>query len=176
MWDYIESSYLIKRPVPWHSPIMWKYILAYHFKHRISGETEVAPCLFDFPVQAHLFKQAPWDFSVILLGGVSNSAVALQAPSRVIAAAPGPLPATAQQARGSTGAAAGVWAKGKYWAGPPEGWGPSHLYPSGFTSVVLSWWALRWRMSLESPILLVMESTWDQVPPSVSSSSSANQD
>lgn len=99
---------------------MWKYILAYHFKHSISGETEVAPCLFDFPVQAHLFKQAPWDFSVILLGGVLNSAVALQAPSRVIAAAPGPLPATAQQARGSTGATAGVWAKGKYWAGPPQ--------------------------------------------------------
>lgn len=66
MWDYIESPYLIKWLVPWHSPIMWKYILAYHFKYRKSGETEVAPCLFDFPVQTHLFKQAPWDFSVIL--------------------------------------------------------------------------------------------------------------
>lgn len=66
MWDYIESPYLIKWLVPWHSPIMWKYILAYHFKYRISGETEVAPCLLDFPVQTHLFKQAPWDFSVIL--------------------------------------------------------------------------------------------------------------
>lgn len=73
MWDYIESPYLIKRPVPWHSPIMWKYILAYHFKHRISEETEVAPCLFDFPVQTHLFKQAPWDFCVILLGGVQKA-------------------------------------------------------------------------------------------------------
>jgi len=73
MWDYIESPYLIKRPVPWHSPIMWKYIHAYHIKHHISGETEVAPCLFDFPVQTHLFKQAPWDFSVILLGGVQKA-------------------------------------------------------------------------------------------------------
>lgn len=72
MWEYIESPYLIKRPVPWHSPIMWKYILTYHFKHRISRETEVVPCLFDFPVQTHLFKQAPWDFSVILLRGVKK--------------------------------------------------------------------------------------------------------
>lgn len=90
MWDYIESPYLIKWLVPWHSPIMWKYILAYHFKYHRSGETEVAPCLLDFPVQTHLFEQAPWDFSVIL--EELKSVFSLKAPRWVMVATPSQLP------------------------------------------------------------------------------------
>lgn len=60
---------------------MWKYILTYHFRHRISRETKVAPCLFDFPSQTHLFKQAPWDFSVILLTGVQKGPWACMPPA-----------------------------------------------------------------------------------------------